>query len=61
MITNNMSYSIKSLVNIITRPLYFIVILLVKLITIFSFHYLGQYLSLDTDHNGMLSKDELAR
>ena len=25
------------------------------------FFFSGQYLSLDTDHNGMLSKEELAR
>ena len=24
-------------------------------------NFVGQYLSLDTDHNGMLSKEELAR
>ena len=27
----------------------------------FIINSLGQYLSLDTDHNGMLSKEELAR
>ena len=27
----------------------------------FGFFFSGQYLSLDTDHNGMLSKEELAR
>lgn len=27
----------------------------------FIMNSLGQYLSLDTDHNGMLSKEELAR
>lgn len=28
---------------------------------LFIVHFVGQYLSLDTDHNGMLSKEELAR
>ena len=28
---------------------------------LFIINFVGQYLSLDTDHNGMLSKEELAR
>lgn len=33
----------------------------VELNSIFAFLFLGQYLNLDKDHNGMLSKEELSR
>ena len=32
-----------------------------QLVEMFQTLFLGQYLSLDTDHNGMLSKEELQR